>query len=116
MHDRPPRFRASGRRQAEGDGNPESESKPVHAAKHTPAKPARRVNLHERWTERGDLGTAYAILEGNRGQIGGLIVKFQNAKNDLAHLNRAGSQGWEAVGWTESKTSFSILMKRPVSE
>jgi len=45
-----------------------------------------------------------------------LIIKFQNAKNDLADLNRAGSQGWEAVGWSESKTSFSILMKRPVAD
>ena len=45
-----------------------------------------------------------------------VIVKFQNAKNDLADLNRAGSQGWEAVGWTESKTSFSILLKRPLAE
>ena len=43
-----------------------------------------------------------------------VIIKFQNAKNDLADLNRAGSQGWEAVGWSESKTSFSILMKRPL--
>jgi hypothetical protein len=45
-----------------------------------------------------------------------VIVKFENAKNDLADLNRAGSQGWEAVGWSESKTSFSILMKRPLSD
>ena len=45
-----------------------------------------------------------------------VIIKFQNAKNDLADLNRAGLQGWEAVGWSESKTSFSILMKRPRSD
>ena len=45
-----------------------------------------------------------------------VIIKFQNAKNDLADLNRAGAIGWEAVGWSESKTSFSILMKRPLPD
>jgi hypothetical protein len=45
-----------------------------------------------------------------------VIVKFEHAKNDLADLNRAGAQGWEAVGWSESRTSFSILMKRPLSD